>query len=61
MTKGEKKHPTTNIKEEKHQQQDESSRKDSVEDDSTNSSSVITELRQVTLEMIESRAEGKTC
>lgn len=54
MTKGEKKHPTSNIKEEKQQ-------KDPVDDDSSNSSSLLNELRQVTLEMIESRAEGKTC
>lgn len=58
MTKDEMKHTTANIKEEKQQQEE--SKKDPV-DDSSSSSSIITELRQVTLEMIESRAEGKTC
>lgn len=57
MTKNEKKQSDINMKKEKNEQE---SRKDS-DDDSSNSSSIITELRQVTLEMIESRAEGKTC
>lgn len=58
MTKDENKHPTTNIKDEK--EQHEESRKDPV-DDSSNFSSLLNELRQVSLELIESRAEGKTC
>ena len=58
MTKDEKrKQPDTNMKKEK----EDESRKDSDDVDSSNSSSIITELRKVTLEMIESRAEGKTC
>lgn len=51
------KQPDTNMKKEK----EDESRKDPVDADSSNSSSIITELRKVTLEMIESRAEGKTC
>lgn len=57
MTRNEKKQPDINMKKEKNEQE---SRKVS-DDDSPNTSSMITELRQVTLEMIESRAEGKTC
>ena len=57
MTRNEKKQPDINMKKEKNEQE---SRKVS-DDDSPNTSSIITELRQVTLEMIESRAEGKTC
>ena len=57
MTKDEKrKQPDTNMKE-----KEDESRKDPVDVDSSNSSSIITELRKVTLEIIESRAEGKTC
>ena len=56
MTKDEKKQSSTNAT----KKDTEKAKKDPV-DDPSNSSSLLNELRKVTLELIESRAEGKTC